>query len=248
MFAVLLAGAAYAAPPPENMALVPAGTYTPLFKSEGPIAVPAFYLDAYPVTRGDFLEFVRENPPWRRSAVKRIFADESYLRDWAGDLDLGPADPQSPVTRVSWFAAKAYAEWQDKRLPTLAEWEYAAAASETNAVGLDEPRYNQRILDWYSRPVRDVLPRVGSTFRNFYGVWDLHGLVWEWVTDFNTALVTGESRADAGLDRSLFCGSGAAGAAEFKDYAAFMRYAYRSSLKANYCVANLGFRCAKDSE
>ena len=244
MLAVFAAGTALAG----DMVLIPAGSYTPLFGSSGAVQVAAFFLDEKPVTNGEYLEFVREQPAWQRSSVKTIFADEGYLRDWAGDADLGALDPQSPVTRVSWFAAKAYAEWKGKRLPTLDEWEYAAAASETNAVGLDEPEYNRRILNWYSRPVRDALPPVGSTFKNVYGVWDLHGLVWEWVTDFNTALVTGESRADAGLDRQLFCGAGAAGATDFKDYAAFMRYAFRSSLKANYCVANLGFRCAKDVE
>jgi len=54
--------------------------------------------------------------------------------------------------------------------------------------------------------------------------------------------VTGESRADASLERSLYCGSGAAGATDFEDYGAFMRYAFRSSLEARYNVANLGFR------
>jgi formylglycine-generating enzyme required for sulfatase activity len=95
--------------------------------------------------------------------------------------------------------------------------------------------------------VRDALPPVRSTFRNVFGIWDMHGLVWEWVSDFNTALVTGESRADSGLDRQLFCGSGSSGASDFSDYAAFMRYAYRSSLRGNYTVANLGFRCAEDA-
>jgi sulfatase modifying factor 1 len=46
--------------------------------------------------------------------------------------------------------------------------------------------------------------------------------------------------------RNLFCGSGALGASSFDDYAAFMRYAFRSSLKAHYTVPNLGFRCAQD--
>jgi len=55
-------------------------------------------------------------------------------------------------------------------------------------------------------------------------------------------LVTGESRADASLDRRFFCGSGAVGASDFEDYAAFMRYAFRSSLEARYDVGNLGFR------
>ena len=54
--------------------------------------------------------------------------------------------------------------------------------------------------------------------------------------------MSGESRADASLDEGLFCGSGATNAADFRDYAAFMRYAFRSSLSARYCVPNLGFR------
>ena len=79
---------------------------------------------------------------------------------------------------------------------------------------------------------------MGSTFRNVHGVSDLHGLIWEWTLDFNSSLVTGESRADGSLDRSLYCGSGAAGAADFEDYAAFMRYAFRSSLEARNGVGN----------
>jgi formylglycine-generating enzyme required for sulfatase activity len=75
-----------------------------------------------------------------------------------------------------------------------------------------------------------------------YGISDLHGLVWEWTLDFNSSLVTGESRGDGSLERSLYCGSGAAGAADFEDYAALMRYAFRSSLEARYAVGNLGFR------
>ena len=62
------------------------------------------------------------------------------------------------------------------------------------------------------------------------------------------AMVTGESRADTGLERDLFCGSGAAGARDPSDYAAFMRAGYRSSLRANYAVPNLGFRCAVDAD
>lgn len=73
----------------------------------------------------------------------------------------------------------------------------------------------------------------------------MHGLVWEWTLDFNSALVSGESRADAALERSLYCGAGASGAADFADYAAFMRFAHRASLEARYTSAGLGFRCAR---
>ncbi len=218
---------------------IPGGIYTNLFVNEGTVAVKEFLLDRYPVTNAEYLEFVRAQPAWQRGRVKRLFADESYLRHWTADLEPGPGAPaNSPVVNVSWFAARAFAKWKGLRLPSLAEWELAARPDDANTVPL--------ILAWYGRPVRGPLPAVGSTFANAQGVWDLHGLVWEWVNDFNTALVTGESRADTSLERNLFCGSGALGASSFQDYAAFMRYAFRSSLKANYTVPNLGFRCARD--
>lgn len=51
-----------------------------------------FGLDRAPVTRGDFLAFVTAQPGWRRSQVKRVFADADYLRDWADDLDPGEGE------------------------------------------------------------------------------------------------------------------------------------------------------------
>jgi sulfatase modifying factor 1 len=239
---------------PAGMARIPAGVYVPLFKASGTDAtvnVQAFYLDVYAVTNGQFLEFVSANPSWRRSHVKRLFAETSYLRHWAGDLDLGPqadALKNSPVTNVSWFAATAYSKWRNKRLPTLAEWESAAVASPNQADGSADTEHNRLILRWYSQPGWNVLPPVGSMFKNLWGIYDMHGLVWEWVADFNTALVTGDSRGDTGLERQLFCGSGSVNASDFQNYAAFMRYALRSSLRASYCVPNLGFRCARDIE
>ena len=73
---------------------------------------------------------------------------------------------------------------------------------------------------------------------------DLHGLVWEWTSDFNSVLISGESRKDVDKDSNLFCGSAAVGASDLMNYAAFMRYAIRGSLKARYNMSNLGFRCA----
>ena len=232
------------------MVLVPAGVFTPLFRGENdPKTVPVrqFFLDICPVTDGDFLEFVRANPQWRRSLVKRLFADEAYLQHWQSDLELGTnAAGNTPVTHVSWFAAKAYAAWKGKRLPRLAEWEYAAAASPTRPDGAKDSAFQEEILHWYVTSAPATLQPVGSGKTNFWGVRDLHGLVWEWVADFNTAMVTGDARGDTGLERNQFCGSGAQGAGDRSNYPAFMRAGFRSSLKASYTVHNLGFRCAKD--
>jgi formylglycine-generating enzyme required for sulfatase activity len=232
------------------MALIPTGAYPPLFRSESDpkeVRVKSFYLDVLPVTNGDFWEFVRAKPRWQRSRVKKLFADELYLNRWADDLDPGSNAPANvPVTDVSWFAAKAYAQWKGKRLPTVAEWEYAASASSKQANGEQDTEFKRQVLKWYCTPATVRLSPVGLGQTNFWGIHDMHGLVWEWVADFNSALLTGGTPGDTGLDRRLFCGGGAQGAADVQDYPAFMRYAFRGSLKADYCVHNLGFRCAKD--
>ena len=238
-----------AAAAPAGMAFIPAGDYAPLLRMKDEperTSVAAYWLDIRPVTNAEFLEFVRAHPQWRRSRVSPLFADRGYLADWAGDLELGPAAPaDAPVVRVSWFAARAYAKAAGKRLPTTAEWERAASAGFTMPIGASEPGFSRGVLAWLARPTPSPPPPAGAGRPNFFGVRDLHGLVWEWVDDFNTAMTTGESRADTGLERNLFCGAGAAGARDLTDYAAFMRIGMRSSLQANYAVPNVGFRCAR---
>lgn len=232
---------------PTELIRIPAGQYQPLYTISNRrtrVAVQTFYMDRCPVTNAQFLEFVRKNPSWRRSRVKRVFAEKGYLQHWKGDLELDPRLAHSPVVHVSWFAARAYARAQGRRLPTQQEWEYVAQASSGSPQGLKDPAFRQQILDWYSRPSPARLPAVGQGFRNVYGVCDSYGLVWEWVDDFNALLLTGESRGDSSLERNLYCAGGAAGSVDPSDYAAYMRYAFRSSLQARYTLGNLGFRCA----
>lgn len=232
----------------EEMAYVKGGSYIPLYGADSAwVKVDDFLLDPYPVTNSAFLKFVKENPEWKKSGVKKLFADERYLYNWESDYALGEnISEKSPVTNVSWFAAKRFCECQGKRLPTLDEWEYAAMADEDTPDARVKESYNQKILSWYETP-KTFENKIGSTFKNYWGVYDLHGLVWEWTLDFNTVLLSGESRNDSG-DRNLFCGSSAVGATDLMNYAAFMRYAFRGSIKARYSIKNLGFRCARDSE
>ena len=236
-------------PTPAGMALIPAGVYTPLYiKDASERSVRDFLLDIRPVTNADYLEFVREHPKWRRSQVKALFADEAYLKHWNGDLDLGPHREKiadSPVTNVSWFAARAYLKSKGKRLPTEDEWEYVACADATRPNASKDPNFTNHLLDWQSRPTPKLMPSTIDAAPNYYGIVALHGFTWEWVRDFNNSLVTGESRADSALDRALYCAGGALGTADPHNYAAFMRYAFRSSLKGNYAVSNLGFRGAR---
>lgn len=244
---VLLAGSADAATPPEGMVLVRGGTHRSLYQSAtepASVQVNAFYLDVHAVTNAQYLAFVRANPEWRRTRARRLFADEGYLRHWNGDHTFDAALANAPVVYVSWFAARAYAAWVGKRLPVTAEWELAASASETRADGRSDTTYNRRLLGWYSRPRPAVTPPVRSTYRNVWGAWDLHGLVWEWVEDFNAVLTTSDSRSNRDPNARLFCSGAAVGAGDFEDYAAFLRYAYRGGVQARFTTPNLGFRLA----
>ena len=230
-----------------EMAFIKKGKYTPLYGRDSvKISVDGFLLDTIPVTLNQYLEFLKENPKWRKSQVKGLFADKNYLVSWEGDLSPNKNSKGfEPITNVSWFAAKAYCECQGKRLPTIDEWEYVAMADENIADARMKKSYNQYILDWYERPKKNIKKTVAHTFKNYWGVHDMHGLVWEWTHDFNSVMIASESRS-SGNNNNLFCSSAAVGATDLMNYAAFMRYAFRSSVKGNYAINNLGFRCAKD--
>ncbi|WP_097046938.1 formylglycine-generating enzyme family protein [Flagellimonas pacifica] len=230
------------------MVEIKGGIYIPLYGRDSlKVTISDFYMDVYPVTNQEYLEFVKEYPKWQKSKVKKLFADESYLMDWKSDFALGNGQVlDAPVVNVSWFTANAYCECKGKRLPTIDEWEYVAMANENIPDARQIQTYNEYILGWYEKP-KTFNNTIGSTFKNYWGVYDLHGLVWEWTSDFNSVMVSGESRKDVDNDSNLFCGSAAIGATDLMNYAAFMRYATRGSLKAKYTMKNLGFRCVKDS-
>jgi sulfatase modifying factor 1 len=216
--------------------MIPAGRYLPFFKQKVSQSIPVaqFWLDAAPVTRREYLEFVRRNPAWRKSQVKALFAEGTYLADWSGDSSPGD-DLESPVTFVSWFAARAFCADRDDRLPTVAEWERAAGAANPTMVSAPELATPQS-----AAPFRFAMGRPAADIRSTPIEF---GSTWEWAADFNSAIALGDSTGPNGRS-SLFCGAGFR-ANNATDYAAFLRYSFRSSLRANYTLKTLGFRCAR---
>ena len=231
-----------------KMVTIERGTFVPLYgaTTKTPVEVKSFYIDVYPVTNAEFQAFLKKYPENTRSKMKGIFADKSYLSHWESDFNYGKGNlSNAPVTNISWFAAKKYCECQGGRLPTMDEWEYVAMADEKRIDARTKESFNKYIMSWYEKPNTYANP-VGETFKNYWGVYDMHGLVWEWTSDFNSIFLSGESRKDKDSDKNLFCGSASVNATDLMNYAAFMRYAFRGSLKARYTTKNLGFRCAKD--
>ena len=179
-----------------KMVLIPVGSFSMgsnVFADEQPIHtvhVDAFYMDAYEVTVGQYKQFV--SATGHRS-----------LPDWSSGYS--PTD-NHPVVGVSWGDAVAYATWAGKRLPTEAEWEYAARGGLSGKWypwGYSDPGENQanfadkNVDQW----LRDLGPDytwadlsvddsyqftapVGSFLANGYGLYDMAGNVWEWCSDW----------------------------------------------------------------
>jgi formylglycine-generating enzyme required for sulfatase activity len=230
--------AAFAAEPVP----LPAGRFAPLFGLDvGQVDFPvaAFRLDVRPVSRGEWTKFLEENPSWRAGAPPKTLVDERYLASLAQ-----PLAAHAPVVEVSYFAARAFCAWKGGRLPSTLEWEYAAAADETRRDASRDPLFAQRILDWYGKPTKPGDLELPGSPRNAYGAEAMHGLVWEWTNDFNAVFVSGDNRQDGDKNAKYMCGSSATGSARREDYAAFMRYALRSSLTPRTALPTLGFRCA----
>jgi formylglycine-generating enzyme required for sulfatase activity len=227
---------------------VPAGTLASVISNDAdnaPVAIQAFAMRVTPVSKGEMLRFVEAHPQWQRDRVARTFADEGYLQDWRSPLGLADGHAAAePAINVSWFAAEAYCESEGGRLPTWYEWEYIAAADATRRDARSDPAWLARILGWYARPAGSTLPAVGGA-ANVYGVRDMHGLVWEWVDDFNALLVDSDSRSGDDPDKLKFCGAGAINLQDRQNYAVLMRIALLSSLNAADSTTSLGFRCVR---
>jgi sulfatase modifying factor 1 len=235
--------------PAMTTVMIPGGSFEsvlPPASDVKQVRIASFRLDRIPVTNAGFAQFVRKHPQWRRDKVARVFADEQYLSHWQSELDPGEEHLLRPVVHVSWFAASAYCESRGGRLPTWYEWEYVAAASSTQRDARNDPAWRQRILGWYSRSGRGPLPVVGATPSNAYGAQDLHGVIWEWVDDAGSMLVSSDNREQSDPDLMRFCGAGALTMEQKENYATLMRIAMLSSMKANYTSATMGLRCAWD--
>lgn len=126
--------------------------------------------------------------------------------------------------------------------------ELAAAANEHVPDARHDRAWQQRILAWYSTPSSGGLSPVGRDTPNLYGLHDLHGLIWEWVDDFNALFISPDNRDQGDPDLLKFCGSGALSVEDRENYPVMMRLAMLSSLKANSTTVNVGFRCALPGE
>ncbi|HIH2763233.1 MAG TPA: formylglycine-generating enzyme family protein [Candidatus Azoamicus sp.] len=231
----------------NDMVPILPGEYVPLFRY-GSVAekvyVNSFMINKYPITNFEFEKFVLQNPNWNSSSIDTVFADKNYLSHWTNS-NIEPMYDY-PVVYVSWFAADAYCSYVGGRLPTIDEWEYVSSAGFFTLDGRNEIGYFQNILEWYISSQVSGLVDVFNMQKNYWEVYGLHGVVWEWVSDFNSVILLNTDAEGGGLEEVLYCGATATNAVNPIDYVAFMRFAFRNTLEANYTSSTLGFRCVFD--
>lgn len=200
------------------------------------VTLNAFYLDAYEVTVSHYAEFLhvqKPEPPFKWH--------EANLNTHA----------RKPVLGVSWFDARDYCRWVGKRLPTEAEWEFAARGSEgrTYPWGHTHPTKGHTTAGKTAWRGYDTVSHVGQLElgRTPNGIYDLAGNLWEWVADWYDSTYYQFSPRDnpagpkAGPLRSL---RGGAWNNDSKALRSANRAGYAPDTKRN----DVGFRCARDTQ
>ena len=235
-------------PPPANpdpglLVWIPPGTFlmgSPDTEqdrqaTEGPVTqvrlVSGFFMRKFEVTQGEYVPLMAGNP--------------SY---YSGDTNL-------PVDQVNWYEATNFcgrltareqaagrvpAGWA-YRLPTEAEWEYACRAGTTNRFSFgDDPAYSQfGLYGWYNANSGHTHHPVGSKLPNPWGLYDMHGNVWEWCLDwlgtYPGGTMTDTQGPVPGTVHGFRGGSWENGPPE-------ARSAYRCVVGPDFIYWNLGFR------
>lgn len=221
---------------PDGMVSVAGGTF--MLGSDDPkadeysrpahrVEVKSFYLDATEVTNAQYKAFV--------DATKR-----ATPRDWAGGAPK-PGAEQHPVVFVSWDDAAAYATWAGKRLPTEAEWEFAARGTDG------------RVFPWGSefdaskgnlgKKAGGAPVAVGSfpDGKSPSGALDMVGNVWEWTSTDFSIYPGGTATPPDGANFKIIRGGA-------YDNSGENTALYRGFQLAGDRLPKVGFRCAKDAQ
>lgn len=225
-----------------------------LIQAETPqhtVKLSTFFLDKYEVTNAQFAAFLKQHPEWMADKFRPAFDNGNYLKDWVGgEFPAGMGD--HPVTNVSWYAAVAYCQSLGKRLPSEAEWEYAARGG---LKGKTFPWGNQpadKIRVNFGGSELKTTTAVGTYRPNGYGLFDMAGNVWEFTAD-DWAPYSADAQANPVAGRNFFVDGSfrvissrrVIRGGSFSGAPLNLRVTYRDSHPANGAQPFVGFRCAK---
>ena len=128
----------------------------------------------------------------REKPAHKVCLDSFYLdtyevtqKKWNAVMSFNRSvfhHPDRPITHIDWHEAKTFCKKTGKRLPTEAEWEYAARAGSQTKFPWGDEIDDDRM--WYSGNSPRQVPQIGKKLPNAWGLHDMMGNVWEWVEDW----------------------------------------------------------------
>ena len=218
---------------------------------EHPVTLDDFYIDRYPVTNAQFKAFTDANPEWQPDRVPRQLQNGNYLKHWS-EPDVVSKKADHPVVNVTWYAAIAYCQWVDKRLPTEAEWEYAARGGRNALFPWGNEPADSTRTNFSGSSLGSTSP-VGKYPANGYGIFDMAGNVWQFLADEWKAYpsapqktpVAGGNLFRHGLDFLQVKTRRVIRGGSFDGAPVNMWVEYRDSHPPEGAQPFVGFRCAK---
>ena len=240
--------------PDENMVHIHGGTFNmgsmdneSSNNKPHEVSLNGFYIDKYEVTYNQFKAFVEETgyvTDAERDAWSYLFdkkgekvkADNLNWRFNAKGEKPTLSEYDNPVVHVTWNDAVAYSEWAGKRLPTEAEWEYAARGAGFGD-NLEFSGSNKASdVGWYEKNSGKTTNKVGQKLKNEINIYDMTGNVSEWCHDQNNKNPQGNQVGEGKIIRG----------GSWKDEDDKCKVSYRDSRANGYRAANIGFRCVMD--
>ncbi len=247
------------------------------------VDVASFALGKYEVTRTEFAAFVSATGHEARGCRVYVWQQRSFARDrwdWESRDGASWREPgfrqrdNEPVVCVNWEDASAYVGWlseetgEDYRLPSEAEWEYAARAGTTtrfywgygegehcvHANGADrtaERTFERQERRWPFSDCTDGTTRtalVGTFAPNAFGLYDMAGNVWEWVEECSHDNYAGAPRDGSAWTRGGNCDLGVLRGGAWTSSAAGLRSANRNRNFRGHRFVSWGFRVARTLE
>jgi formylglycine-generating enzyme required for sulfatase activity len=190
--------------------------------------VPEFYMGRYPVTNEEYGRYLEANPG----------TDEPY--EWSNRKFN---QPRQPVVGVSWHDAKKFARWAGLDLPSEAQWEYACRAGTDTEYYTGNSESDLDRAGWYSKNSGSQTHPVGEKEPNAFGLYDMHGNVWEWCEDHYHGNYEGApDDGSAWVDKQSESASRVIRGGSWGNEADSCRTAYRYGRVPRARVVNRGFR------
>lgn len=225
------------------------------------VTLDDFYISPYEVSQEDYEEIMGENPSHFKGSNLPV---ESV--SWYDAIEycngLSEKEGLTPVYEINDNEVNWNLNADGYRLPTEAEWEYAARAGTTTPFntetsisdeeanyyghypyGIEENYFSQENLETQPGKYRQITLAVDSFEPNNFGLYNMHGNVREWVYDYYGEYDVENSNNPTGATSGMLKVNRGGG---WNDYAKHLRSAYRSSLPPDQSDNNLGFRIARN--